>query len=639
MLIRDDHKPKLLLAALISVATIFLIFKLHGFSIGYWHTIIGGDIHRDVLLGEPRGIRSDDWLTFIPLAFSQIAHAPQFPVINTNIGLGHNMLLPISLPVWHIVTIFRPTMWGYFIGPDIGLSWHWLVLLLGLYYSYYLLFMLLTRNMFWLSALSALILPFSAFLQYWSLNAGTYAIFGCLMVFFSTKILLCKTRWQAIALFIALIWASAAFLLNIYPPYQVSIVYAMAFIFAVILVERHREILTAGPLNIILLCSAVGLGLLFFIPFYSSCKEVFAVMANTSYPGRRVSLGGDLDLTTLFLGNFIPHSFVTNFASTGTNECEVSSFIFFFPFLILSTLLTSWFTKRKLSAGFLILCGFFLLFMGYGFIGVPEWLSKLALLSYVPTKRAFLALGIIDTTLLVVVIRDICRSDSRKLAAIITFFSTLTFLGLIGLNVSRQFIELTPYIWPVATMSALIVFLLTQRVTSLFALTGFVGLLIYLNGLVNPLVQDGSSSLFRSKISRKIQKIQKTNLGSARWVVFDSLQLGPLLPLLGVKSISTIYPYPQNNLWAHFDRAGTNTDIYNRYAYTVFLASKEENPEFELAQADTFFIKVSPQDLAFKELDVKYFITSSGSRSAFQDTSNFRPLGQVRGFYFYERID
>src|SRR6185369_16928704 len=76
-----------------------------------------------LLMRNARTIRWDELAVGTPFALSQLAHKPRFPVVNTNIGEGQNMLVVPYTPVLHIVTVSRPATWGYFLlGAQRGLA-------------------------------------------------------------------------------------------------------------------------------------------------------------------------------------------------------------------------------------------------------------------------------------------------------------------------------------------------------------------------------------------------------------------------------------------------------------------------------------------------------------------------------------
>src|SRR5262245_22748347 len=53
----------------------------------------------ELAMARPRSVRSDEWLVTTPLALAQLRHSPRFPIVNSNIGDGQNMLINPAVPV------------------------------------------------------------------------------------------------------------------------------------------------------------------------------------------------------------------------------------------------------------------------------------------------------------------------------------------------------------------------------------------------------------------------------------------------------------------------------------------------------------------------------------------------------------
>ena len=129
---RLSRPHRVALLALVVLCAVGVAANLHGFSLAAWHAHIDDSPAEEVLLGEARPIRSDDWGVQIPLGLAQLSHDPPHPVFNSNIGWGQNMLAPLQSPVAHGTALFRPALWGYFAGADTGLAWMWWFELVGL---------------------------------------------------------------------------------------------------------------------------------------------------------------------------------------------------------------------------------------------------------------------------------------------------------------------------------------------------------------------------------------------------------------------------------------------------------------------------------------------------------------------------
>ena len=222
-LMRYSPKSYLFVFILIAFAALTSL-HLHGYSIPMWRTCIDVSPPDEVVYGKPRSIRSDDWVVFIPYILSQVSHNPPFPIVNKNIGSKQNMLI-LSVPVLHWATIFRPQIWGFFKGGDFGLSWNWWFNMFGLFYVFFLVFMIISRDQFYLSLFASITFLFSPFVQFWSLNQASLCIFMGLSFIFATRVINSKGIKQCLFYALLLGWSGVAYILVFYPPYQITLGY------------------------------------------------------------------------------------------------------------------------------------------------------------------------------------------------------------------------------------------------------------------------------------------------------------------------------------------------------------------------------------------------------------------------------
>ena len=126
---------------------LLVAFRIHGSSIALvaetWDPI-GAESHylaspildatapevaarwRSQLMAVARNIRVDEWSHSTPWVLAQFNHEPRFPVVNTHIGDGANMLVSPWVPVLHPALLARPVTWGYLLfGAQAGLAWAW----------------------------------------------------------------------------------------------------------------------------------------------------------------------------------------------------------------------------------------------------------------------------------------------------------------------------------------------------------------------------------------------------------------------------------------------------------------------------------------------------------------------------------
>ena len=217
-LIEFTRPLRRLLAALAALFVALVALQIHGFSLAIWHDVIDDSPAPEVLFGEPRYLRADDWLSQLPLVFSQARHDPPIPIVNDHIALGQNALLPIALPVLHPVTLFRPTMWGFFLGEDVGMAWMWWFQVLGVFSVWMGVLFLVTRGDLALSGLGSLLLVVSPFFQLWGFNKAGLSIYMGLCVLATLGLLGGRRSGRILVSGALLGWAGGCFLLMLYPP-------------------------------------------------------------------------------------------------------------------------------------------------------------------------------------------------------------------------------------------------------------------------------------------------------------------------------------------------------------------------------------------------------------------------------------
>ena len=117
--------------------------------------------------GEPRGVRSDEWLVQTPFSLSQTQTGLKThnDVITLN---GQDMVVGYNSPAWNLATLAKPFTWGYvLLGKEYGLSWYWNLKLIGLILFSFEIGLIVTRRNKYLALLASVWIPFSSALQWW----------------------------------------------------------------------------------------------------------------------------------------------------------------------------------------------------------------------------------------------------------------------------------------------------------------------------------------------------------------------------------------------------------------------------------------------------------------------------------------
>ena len=333
--IHFDARHRRLVLGLVGLFVVCLGLRLHGFSLPEWHEQLDGSPPNEVLLGQPRIIRMDDWAAALCTILGQREHRPAFPVFNQNIGLGANMVVsPIKTPVLHYVTVFRPHLWGYFFGRDFGLAWHWWALLLGLFYSYFLFFSLVSGGRFFVSISGALLIAGSPFFQFKSLEYSEIAIFAALVFVTFVQVLFRPSRRQRVAGGLLFGWSAGGLALNFYPASQISLCYLLIFLTLGFLLHHRAALRGQDEWKERVLCLAGGAGLAVFAVavFVVPGWPILQILNQTVFPGQRFVTGGDYPWWRIFANDFFLQFFLGD-NLPGTNISEYGSFLFFFPVL------------------------------------------------------------------------------------------------------------------------------------------------------------------------------------------------------------------------------------------------------------------------------------------------------------------
>jgi hypothetical protein len=355
-----------------------------------------------VVLGEPRDIRVDEWLRWTP--FFRVALNNHFRPTNETSPYAEDLRSPEGLPLADWALAFRPYFWPFFVldPPHAFSSYHafWLVaFLLGYHHLF--------RALGWgraAAAAASLTLFFSGFNQLW------WTTYGPLVAGFPwvpLAILAPLSPWLRA---LAAAYATAAWLLaNLHPPIQVT----LAFVALVLLLAFRRDAL--HPRALLPPGLGVALGAAVVVLYFG---EIFLVMADTVYPGRREGGGGGGSVAALqWLSHFFPLFVVRGYETViaAENVCEVATVGSWVP--LLATFFADWRGLRVRMArgdeqGRELRRRFALLAMAAAatslwiLLPVPARLGTPLLWHTVPAKRMWFACGLLLFVLFLTVLRD-----------------------------------------------------------------------------------------------------------------------------------------------------------------------------------------------------------------------------------------
>jgi hypothetical protein len=574
------------------------------------------DAWNDFMMATPREIRADEWLVNTPLELSQLSHNPPFPVVNTNIGNGQNMLVWVGMPVLHILCVARPFSWGYLLlGAQRGVAWAWWFHVFACFTALSLLMEVILRGRKKLAAFAALWFCGSAYVIAWSLGP-CYAVFfpamGCLAAYHLLK----SDRLRVQLICAALLGLSfPGFLMLLYPAWQISLGYLFLFVFVGLFFrdKLYRKLAQHPARRLLALALSLIIAGGLTLEFLHVCGPALKAMAESAYPGnRRLSLGGQVDFWQIFKGMY---NLITLYTSNAklANQTEAASFYLLFPAVFFGLLIS-----RKLRAGLgwvgLCLAGYVAAMVFFAKIGVTLGLSKLLLLRYVHPTRADIALGLGSIMLCVFILgraKDLQAQPGgrfEKTAPLIAGIAVVPLFLSTGLMMQATTggMPLSSVIVFVSMLAGLASFCMLSGKTNAFC--GIVGAsVIATSALFNPL-STNIDYLYQSELAQQIRRVDKEG-GHPLWICYGWKEPGALVTALGARSLSGVQWPPQVELWRKLDPTGAEDFAYNRYAHvSMFYETDANKVTFANSEKDHLEVTVSPDHPALKAMGLRYIL-------------------------------
>ncbi len=588
-------------------------FKISGSSMGCWKLFLG-DGESGIRLGEPRVWRSDEWGTLTPLCFRQQYNTlGAYNRYSQTLGsiLTDNMLV-YGQPSWDILTLFRPFYWGYlFFGSERGLSWFWCSRLIVLFLSWFELGMLITDGQKKLSVMLSVCVSFAPFLQWWFAINGLVEmlIYGGCFVLGSNYLVSHTFNPRKIAVAVGMAVCAVGYVLTFYPTWMVPVAWGFVPLFLwVIIWKFDRKVLRrvdVVPWLLIFVITAAGLTVLAVTSW-----DVIKAELNSVYPGNAPSSSGGTGLWWMMK---YPISLVSRFSM---NELivENSSIICFAP---AGFILALWviIKEKKKDPLLILLLGLNLFLAWYYCVGIPKWLAKMLLLSFVNSNRGPQVLGFLRLTLFVRAVALKEKAPKRWLAALAAVISSAVPMRLaLGFTkyepggLRYEYFDTAEKIVVVWAILAVVFYLLYRARKSKYtmAVLGVCTVVLASSIWINP-VAKGVPEITKSETMQQIRDLVKED-PQAIWLVVDMAYPATNIPAMaGADCLNTTQTYPQKKRWEMLDPEGEYEDIYNRYCH--IRASLGSKTMLELVSTDYVEVTLSPEDL--KKLNIRYIVSTN----------------------------
>ena len=588
-------------------------FKISGSSMGCWKLFLG-DGESGIRLGEPRVWRSDEWGTLTPLCFRQQYNTlGAYNRYSQTLGsiLTDNMLV-YGQPSWDILTLFRPFYWGYlFFGSERGLSWFWCSRLIVLFLSWFELGMLITDGQKKLSVMLAVCVSFAPFLQWWFAINGLVEmlIYGACFVLGSNYLVSRAFNPRKIAVAVGMAVCAVGYVLTFYPTWMVPVAWGFVPLFLwVVIWKFDRKVLRrvdVVPWLLVFVITAAGLTVLAVTSW-----DVIKAELNSVYPGNAPSSSGGTGLWWMMK---YPISLVSRFSM---NELivENSSIICFAP---AGFILALWviIKEKKKDPLLILLLGINLFLAWYYCVGIPKWLAKMLLLSFVNSNRGPQVLGFLRLTLFARAVALKEKAPKRWLAALAAVISSAVPMRLaLGFTkyepggLRYEYFDTAEKIVVVWAILAVVFYLLYRARKSKYtmAVLGVCTVVLASSIWINP-VAKGVPEITKSETMQQIRDLVKED-PQAIWLVVDMAYPATNIPAMaGADCLNTTQTYPQKTRWEMLDQEGEYEDIYNRYCH--IRASLGSKTMLELVSTDYVEVTLSPEEL--KKLNIRYIVSTN----------------------------
>jgi hypothetical protein len=543
----------------VALFVVLVALGTHGSSVG---SLAGPGPDPSLLAGDPRDIRSDEYLIATPLAVS--AARQGFPE-SMQVGLTRTSqpALAHGAPVWGWTSLLKPQDWGYLllapVGVEHGVAWRWwtpyLVSVLGL--------AALLRRLGVRAALAAplavagTLTPYQA---WWSAPApGLVLGYGAAVGACLIAALDARRERSAAAWGVAAGALGGAFALVLYPAWQVSVVLVVAGCVVGAALDRRtglRRVLVTGGTTLAVSGSVVAL-------WYRDNREAIAATLGTVYPGRAAAEPDQAQLAWLLSAPLNP-------VLSGPAGATVSDARSGVMWTNLSELSASWLPLPVLAAA-VVLCllagrraarrwtvlgisAAVVLLLAWAVLPLPDWTGTL-LLERVKGTRVPLALGLGAVLLIALAASARTRLTGRVRAS--RQVRVAGWVAVAGLTAAQTGWAATRMPWDPATVSVpvLVVLAVGTSVVLTWVVLGparraaaaaFAVLALVSFAAVNPLYR-GLGPLEDSPVVDLVRPAAAADPG-VRVVVLGPLTSVALVRATGAQVVSGTTFYPDHDL-------------------------------------------------------------------------------------------
>jgi len=605
-------------AVLFLIVCLLTVLKINGSSVGVYHQALYGDQSKDpdLILGSPRGIRSDEWIFITQMTIAQ--SADNFPRVNENIGSGRDMSLNVDVPYKEWSVVFKPQNLSFFVLPlEYAFAFKWWVLLFLLVTSAYFFVLDVFPRKRLLAAVFGSGFALSPFVFWWYQTVTLAPLFYGFMLYLIGKRLITGGVWGNTSLrtsrilqSVAFVYVLTSFALLLYPPFQIPIVLTVAALLVGVWLNQNKQQelgFKKGIKKLSWIAASCFVSVLILLGFVFTRHEAISAIQNTAYPGVRSIASGKSSYLYLFTSNLMPQLQRTSRAvHYYTNQSEASNFILLFPFLLIpGTLLAikHWRPKRELDWEFIGITSVLVLFLMNLYVPRFNFIYKILMLNKVPHERLLIGLGFAGFIYMLHFIRKLASykqpKNFRLIAGLYSFiaFQAMLTAGIYVRTLYPKFISSMILIGGSALFVAFILWFILIRKT---LIAGVLLLIFSLASVcyIHP-VYRGLGVLTKNPAVEKMREVSKPD---DTWAIVDNIMYENLPILADRDNFTGIQQYPDLEYWK--DLVGDqNQLIFNRYAHIILNSDPAFTDNIRLVQSDSFQLKFGCDMTALKDVE------------------------------------
>jgi len=593
-----------------------------------------------------REVRSDEWGVLAANTLAQWNHSPRFPVVNSNIGLeGQNMgvIGMTGVPIAQPAAMARPATWGYFFLPlRQALSWHWqLPFFACLFFLWKTLNLLRPTNLGFNLTLAVVFCtaPYAAGWSLWPLYATAFPL--ALFVTAAT-VLKSNSSAKSLPLGIAMGVLAAAWVLVLYPPWQITVgTFFAAFTMGWAI--DHRDELKFSKTQWISFGTALLVASLLIGSWWLDTTDAIEKIKATIYPGARNALnGGEINPLWALRGYTNPET-LTFGAGPHANQSEISSYILFpLPLLALGLLYCGRLTTNRWTLRACI--AFIAAWSVFRFFGVPLWLAEITLWSRVPSGRLDLAIGLACTVLFALILPN---NQSDKPVNGRPSFTHMAGLFIAIGSAAIVFFELKMLpkeVFPGNSLPFLWSILLAGFFSAWWMMRGQMRAAVTVVLLLNIVSTLGFNPL--SRAPRSVDLSPSTALLASahtsqplRTLVVGGWGVGPMtLAAVGIPTVNGVLYYPQRSFWEGLGLASTDWSTVNRYQhFGIALSELPTMAAYQVRtnQLDSVDLTIDPRRFDFKTTGAQRVVSLENDAISLRKSPHLTEIGQHRGLFWF----